>query len=68
MKIEKNCAVTLRYKVCDIAGKVLEQSSEPLAYLHGGYGSLFPKVEQALEELRKQCLFVEHLGSYPKAR
>ncbi|MEI7763214.1 MAG: peptidylprolyl isomerase [Comamonadaceae bacterium] len=49
MKIEKNCAVTLRYKVCDIAGKVLEQSSEPLAYLHGGYGSLFPKVEQALE-------------------
>ena len=49
MKIEKNCAVTLRYKVCDIAGKVLEQSSEPLAYLHGGYGNLFPKVEQALE-------------------
>ncbi|MEI6599207.1 MAG: peptidylprolyl isomerase [Comamonadaceae bacterium] len=49
MKIEKNSAVTLRYKVCDAAGKVLEQSSEPLAYLHGGYGNLFPKVEQALE-------------------
>lgn len=26
------------------------------------------KVGQALKELRKQCLFVEHLGSYPKAR
>ena len=23
---------------------------------------------QALGELRRQCLFVEHLGSYPKAR
>lgn len=26
------------------------------------------KVAQALAELKKQCLFVEHLGSYPKAR
>ncbi len=25
-------------------------------------------VAQAIEELRRQCLFVEHLGSYPKAR
>ena len=49
MKIEKNCAVTLRYKISDAAGKVLEQSGEPLAYLHGGYGNQFPKVEQALE-------------------
>lgn len=49
MKIEKNTAVTLRYKISDIAGRVLEQSSEPVAYLHGGYGNLFPKVEQALD-------------------
>ncbi|MCX6355327.1 MAG: prephenate dehydratase [Candidatus Aureabacteria bacterium] len=26
------------------------------------------KAVKALKELRKQCLFVEHLGSYPKAR
>lgn len=49
MKIEKNTAVTLRYKISDIAGRVLEQSSEPVAYLHGRYGNLFPKVEQALD-------------------
>lgn len=49
MKIEKNTAVTLRYKVADASGKLLEESKEPMAYLHGGYGNTFPKVEQALE-------------------
>lgn len=49
MKIEKNSAVTFRYKLSDVTGKVLEGSTEPMAYLHGGYGNLFPKVEQALE-------------------
>jgi FKBP-type peptidyl-prolyl cis-trans isomerase SlyD len=49
MNIEKDSAVTLHYKLSDAAGKVLEQSTEPMAYLHGGYGNLFAKVEQALE-------------------
>jgi FKBP-type peptidyl-prolyl cis-trans isomerase SlyD len=49
MKIEKDTAVTLRYKISDVAGKVLDQSEEPVAYLHGGYGSIFPKVEKELE-------------------
>jgi FKBP-type peptidyl-prolyl cis-trans isomerase SlyD len=49
MKIEKNTAVTLRFKLTDTLGKTLEQSSEPMVYLHGGYGNIFPKVEQALE-------------------
>jgi FKBP-type peptidyl-prolyl cis-trans isomerase SlyD len=49
MKIEKNTAVTLRYKLTDSAGKVLEQGDGPMTYLHGGYGNIFPKVEQALE-------------------
>ncbi len=49
MKIEKNSAVTFRYKLSDVTGKVLDGSTEPMAYLHGGYGNLFPKVEQALE-------------------
>jgi FKBP-type peptidyl-prolyl cis-trans isomerase SlyD len=49
MKIEKNTAVTLRYKVSDTAGKLLEESHEPSAYLHGGYGNTLPKIEEALE-------------------
>jgi FKBP-type peptidyl-prolyl cis-trans isomerase SlyD len=49
MKIEKNTAVTLRYKVADTLGKVLEESQEPMVYLHGGYDNTFPKVEAALE-------------------
>ena len=49
MKIEKNTAVTIRYRITDLAGKVLEDGKDPNAYLHGGYGNIFPKVEEALE-------------------
>lgn len=49
MKIEKNTAVTLRYTVSDLSGKMLEESKEPMSYLHGGYGNTFAKIEEALE-------------------
>ena len=49
MKIEKNSAVTLRFKVTDSLGKVVEESTEPMVYLHGGYGSTLPKIEEALD-------------------
>lgn len=49
MKIEKNTAVTLRYTVSDLSGKLLEESQEPMSYLHGGYGNTFAKIEEALE-------------------
>ena len=50
MKITKDTAVTLRYRITDLAtGKLLEDGKEPSAYLHGGYGNTFPKVEEALE-------------------
>ena len=49
MKIEKNTAVTLRFKVTDAAGKVVEDSKEPTVYLHGGYGNTLPKLEAALD-------------------
>ncbi len=49
MKIEKDTAVTLRYKVTDLQGKLLDQSQEPMVYLHGGYENTFPKIEAALE-------------------
>jgi FKBP-type peptidyl-prolyl cis-trans isomerase SlyD len=49
MKIAKDTVVTLRFTVADTSGKLLDKSSEPMAYLHGGYGNTFPKVEEVLE-------------------
>lgn len=47
MNISKDSAVTVQYKVSDAQGKPLDQGT--LAYLHGGYEGLFPKVEAALD-------------------
>ena len=49
MKIEKDTVVTLHFKVADASGKLVEQSKEPMVYLHGGYNNTLPKIEQALE-------------------
>ena len=49
MKIEKDTAVTLRFKVAEIGGKAIEESADPSVYLHGGYGNTLLKVEEALE-------------------
>jgi len=50
MKIEKDTVVTLRYKVSDALGRVIENAPEPMAYLHGGYGNTLPKIEAALDQ------------------
>ncbi|MCX7266213.1 MAG: peptidylprolyl isomerase [Betaproteobacteria bacterium] len=49
MKIGKDSVVTLRYKVADGQGKLLEAAPEPMAYLHGGYENTLPKIEAALD-------------------
>jgi FKBP-type peptidyl-prolyl cis-trans isomerase SlyD len=49
MKIEKDTVVSLRYKVAEANGKLIEESREPMVYLHGGYDNTLPKIEQALE-------------------
>ncbi|WP_394788025.1 peptidylprolyl isomerase [Rhodoferax sp.] len=49
MKIEKNTAVTLRYKVADAKGKLIEAPKDPMVYLHGGYNNTLPKIEEALD-------------------
>ncbi len=49
MKIEKNTAVTLRFRVSELNGSLLEETRQPVAYLHGGYGNVLPKIEEALE-------------------
>ncbi len=53
MKIQKNTAVTIQYRISETSGKMLEASKEPIAYLHGGYGNTFAKVELALEGQQK---------------
>ena len=35
--------------MADAQGKLLEESKDPMVYLHGGYDNTFPKVEAALE-------------------
>lgn len=49
MNIGKDTVVTITYIVHDMEGRLLEQSDEPVSYLHGGYDNIFPLVEQALE-------------------
>ena len=49
MNIVKDTVVTITYKVNDLEGNLLEQSDEPVSYLHGGYDNIFPLVEEALE-------------------
>jgi FKBP-type peptidyl-prolyl cis-trans isomerase SlyD len=49
VNIVKDTVVTITYKVNDLEGNLLEQSDEPVSYLHGGYDNIFPLVEQALE-------------------
>jgi FKBP-type peptidyl-prolyl cis-trans isomerase SlyD len=50
MKIQKDSVVTLRYKVADATThKLIEESRDPMVYLHGGYDNTFPKVEAALD-------------------
>ena len=49
MKIAKDTVVTLQYKVAEAGGKLIEQSKEPMVYLHGGYNNTLPKIEEALD-------------------
>jgi FKBP-type peptidyl-prolyl cis-trans isomerase SlyD len=49
MNIAKDTAVTLLVQINDAEGKPLDNSGQPMAYLHGGYDNIFPKIEAALE-------------------
>ena len=45
MKIAKNTVVSVAYKLSDAQGNLIEESDEPMVYLHGGYDGTFPKIE-----------------------
>lgn len=49
MKIIKDAVVTVRYKLSDAQDNLIEESHEPMVYLHGGYENTLPKIEEALE-------------------
>lgn len=49
MQIEKNTVVSLSYELRDTSGKLIEQTSAPVTYLHGGYDGIFPRVESTLQ-------------------
>ena len=49
MRIESGRVVRLSYELKDCDGQPLEEEGAELEYLHGGFGSIFPKVEEALE-------------------
>lgn len=49
MKIAKNTVVTVHYKLSDAQGNLIEESREPMVYLHGGYENTLPKIEETLD-------------------
>ncbi|RJX30167.1 MAG: peptidylprolyl isomerase [Oxalobacter sp.] len=49
MIIAKNTVVTVHYTLFDAQNNLLEENGEPIVYLHGGYESTLPSIEQALE-------------------
>ena len=49
MKVQKNTVVSLKYRLTDAQGQVIEESGGPMVYLHGGYEGTFPKIEEAID-------------------
>ena len=50
MNIFSNTVVTLSYKLFSASGELIEASTQPITYLHGGHHGIFPKVEAALAQ------------------
>jgi FKBP-type peptidyl-prolyl cis-trans isomerase SlyD len=48
MNIFANTVVSITFKLYDAHNALIEETTEPIAYLHGGHSGIFPKVEQAL--------------------
>ena len=48
MQIAKNSVVTLDYQVHDSDGNLIDEGSNPLVYVHGGYDGIFPRIEEEL--------------------
>jgi FKBP-type peptidyl-prolyl cis-trans isomerase SlyD len=49
MNVIKDTVVSLDIELWDVHGNLLEQSDDPMSYLHGGFEDIFGPVEDALE-------------------
>jgi FKBP-type peptidyl-prolyl cis-trans isomerase SlyD len=49
MKIAKNTVVTVKYTLSDAQNNLIEDGSQPMVYLHGGYENTLPKIEEDLD-------------------
>ncbi len=49
MEIVRNTVVTLQYRVSDSDGNAVDEGKSPIVYLHGGYGGIFDRIEEALQ-------------------
>ena len=52
MIIVPDSVVTLSYKLYSSDGALIEESQQPIVYLHGGHQGIFPKIEAALADKR----------------
>jgi FKBP-type peptidyl-prolyl cis-trans isomerase SlyD len=50
VQISASTVVTLSYKLYSAAGELIEETSEPISYLHGGNHGIFPRIEDALAD------------------
>jgi len=48
MNIFANTVVSITFKLFDAQDNMIEETPEPIAYLHGGFSGIFPKIEHAL--------------------
>ena len=48
MNIAANTVVTISFKLFDAGNQLLEESPEPIVYLHGTQSGIFPKIEDTL--------------------
>ena len=49
MNIAANMVVTISFKLFDAGNQLLEESPEPIVYLHGTHSGMFPKIEEKLD-------------------
>ena len=57
MIIVPDSVVSLSYRLYSSDGALIEESEQPIVYLHGGHQGIFPKIEAALADKRvgDQC-------------
>ena len=46
--IKKDTVVGLHYQMFDANDQLIDETQQPIVYLHGGYDGIFPLVEEAL--------------------